>query len=128
MHVGDQHRAPLGGGGTANAPAERDAHAGGPALEWPDEEIPAGSIEQVEPNPVEIRQTVVDERSRVRGATDEIRFAGQERLEAAGELGVVRVSAFRHLEVLLVHRMPSVRLVPRETLLPRRCAARRLRS
>ena len=87
IHVGDALGASAGGGGAAHALAERDAHAGRQALERTDHQL--GAVVEIEADPVEVGQRVVDQRRQVGGVGDAVALAGQQAARLLGELGVL---------------------------------------
>src|SRR5690349_20245756 len=86
VHVGHDDRAPLAGGGAADALAERDAHARGLALERSQDELPV--LHPVEAHPVEVGQGVEDQRGKLRRVGGEIALALEERSRLGEELAV----------------------------------------
>jgi hypothetical protein len=87
VHVPDHLRLARRRRRAADALADRDAHAGGLALERTDHEL--GAVEQIEAAPVDRRYRVPDERREIRGVGDQIALARQKALRLLGELGVL---------------------------------------
>ena len=80
MHVRDNGRDALCRRRATDALAQRDAHAGGPALKWPEHEFAV--FLKVEAGPVQIGKRMKDQRREVRRVGDQIALAG----EQAGKL------------------------------------------
>src|SRR5690606_7213026 len=74
-------------GGAAYALVERDADAGRLALERADHQF--GAVEEVEADPVEPRQGVVDQSGQVGGVGDAVALAGDQRARLFGELRIL---------------------------------------
>ncbi len=77
VHIRHQHRLAARCGGAAHALADRDAQAGGPALERAQHQLVA--VAEIKPGPVQIGQTVIDQRCHIGGVGDPIGFAGEQR-------------------------------------------------
>lgn len=73
VHVFDALGNPLRGGGATHALVERNAHARGQALERADDQLVA--VEEVEADPVQVRQGVVDQRRQVGRIGDAVALA-----------------------------------------------------
>jgi hypothetical protein len=89
VHVGDALGLAAGSRGAAHALVERDADAGRQALERADHQLAA--VVEVEPDPVEVRQGVVDQRRQIGGVGDAVAFA----LDQGARLGQEQVVLFR---------------------------------
>ena len=87
VHVGDPLRLARARGRAAHALVERDAHAGGQALEGADHQF--GAVEEIEADPVQLRQRVVDQRREVGGVGDAVALAVQQGARLFDELGVL---------------------------------------
>ena len=73
--------------GAADALVQRDADAGGQALERTDHKFPA--VVEIEADPVEVGQGVVDQRGEVGGVGDAVGLAGQQSARLFGQRGVL---------------------------------------
>ena len=86
MHIPDQHGLAARRRGAAHALADRDAQAGGLALERPEHQHLA--LAEIEPGPIEVGQALIDQRRHVRGVGDPIGFAVEQRRQFYGEVMV----------------------------------------
>ena len=86
MHILDQHGFAARRRGAAHALADRDAQAGGLALERPEHQHLA--LAEIEPGPIEVGQALIDQRRHVRGVGDPIGFAVEQRRQFYGEVMV----------------------------------------
>ena len=77
MDVGDALGRAGARGGPAHALVEGNAHAGRQALERTDHQL--GAVEEIKPDPVELRQRVIDQRRQVGGVGDPVGLAGHQR-------------------------------------------------
>ena len=84
--IGDQHRLAARRHGPAHAPPDRDAHAGGLALERPQHQFVAAA--QIEPGPIEVGQAVIDQRRHVGEIGDPIALACEQRGQLHRQIAV----------------------------------------
>ena len=70
----------------AHALADRDAQAGGPALERAQHQRAA--LAEIKSGPIQIGQAVIDQRRHIGGVGDPIGFAGEQRRQLPGEVAV----------------------------------------
>ncbi len=86
MDIGDHHGCGARGGDTAHTPADRDAHAGGLALERAEHQLRTPA--EIKAGPIEVGQAVIDQRRHVGGVGDPIRLAGEQCRKLFGEIAI----------------------------------------
>ena len=111
VDVGDALGLPRARRRAAHALVQRDAHAGGLALERADHQL--GAVEEIEADPVELRQRVVDQRGKIGRVGDAVALAVQQRARLPGQLCVLlRLAAGKCLRrerhaAILLPRLPA---------------------
>jgi hypothetical protein len=101
MHVRDHHGFAACGRRAAHAAADRDAHAGGLALERAEQQVAALRLDEVEARPVELRQAPVQQRHEVRRIGDEVVLAREQGARADLEFGVCGCLVRRQIDQLV---------------------------
>src|SRR6476659_8781313 len=92
------------GGGAADALAERDTNAGGPALERSEHQLAANVA--VEAGPVEVRHAFPDQRGRIGHIGDAVRLPGDQAFERRCQIGI-EGGLIRRLDPEIVHPKSS---------------------
>ena len=92
MDVRHNYSVTLGGAGATDTLANFDAHASRRALKWAEHQL--AIFDEIETGPIQIRQSVKDERGKVRRIRGQIAFTGKQTGELRGELIVEIVFRF----------------------------------
>ena len=105
MHIRDPLHLAGGGGRATHATAERDAHAGGLALERPEHQFAVAH--EVETRPVHHVQCLVNQRGEVREIGQCVFLIGDQRVRLGEQQGVV--GGVSHRRAPVGHAQSSLR-------------------